>query len=881
MVSNPSIRRGKKAFRSGAAIIILALLAAGCAVLTVDVDVYTGPLANTEDMQGQQAISLVMGAKPLLVQLRDSLEAPLTSSRGDLKARVAAFRTNSFYKAGEILVPIQGGLPQSTQSSNISYSFHSDYAARVNEILGLYEDALPPEVAGSVARELEIVDQYDHNHRVLRSLTPNDPTGRSLDPAITNQWADLYRVLTNGTHTGSNYSRLTNGYRQFWMPGPTNKFQEDVFPPDESTNGANWMFQKLTRFNATNDAQTLFGTNVNAMATFTNHVLSVSEAFFQARTDLSELLTLSLRIIADAEQTGAVEPTMPDRIRRADSKLVERLIDPKYLAAFFRTYDIYGKSQTVIANRMIVTGTNTVITEPMLERLRILMEQCDVEIHPNSILNTNFDDNTNDQQKVRQNLGNSLAADTSGMLARSLLVVNQLLAQDGHIRDRFGLATGPIGDIEDVLPITVRREIESFRRTVGGSLGGGRPGPGLETLINRFDGQEALERAPESWATNKVFQELLYSLSDFGQKVVTLANDAVFLQSLNYEGDLDQYAPTLQSVGNSILVQVNELKAQSEYRRLAHSNAGRLAKSFVEAGFTNSTLKAWATNAPGINTPGFTTGDVANEVLLLLRTEYIQAAHASTHEQAKPKSSGSATNAATSPKPKLANGTNFTLALWMLSDGTVTNALIVQSPREKEADPASRGSSVTISVRQDGKFEAAIGPADAKASEAKPGPGAITPTTNVFVVVQASSAGVVTNICARLSPDTNGTCCDAPQQTNVAIKVYVDSDGLITNAVHESNNVNPVKITNDSVLNIAVALQGGITTATNSEISTNRPNVGEAELMAAIQRATYFRSGVLYLRPTSSYLRSSYPASSINADQGIIWKNMLSQQLGR
>jgi hypothetical protein len=57
-----------------AGITAICVLVAGCAVLTVDVDVYKGPLANTEQIQGEQAISLVMGAKPLLVQLRDQLE---------------------------------------------------------------------------------------------------------------------------------------------------------------------------------------------------------------------------------------------------------------------------------------------------------------------------------------------------------------------------------------------------------------------------------------------------------------------------------------------------------------------------------------------------------------------------------------------------------------------------------------------------------------------------------------------------------------------------------------------------------------------------------------------------------------------------------------
>ncbi len=46
----------------------------GCATLTIDVDVYKGPLANHEQVQTEQIAAMGMGAKPLLVQLRNRLE---------------------------------------------------------------------------------------------------------------------------------------------------------------------------------------------------------------------------------------------------------------------------------------------------------------------------------------------------------------------------------------------------------------------------------------------------------------------------------------------------------------------------------------------------------------------------------------------------------------------------------------------------------------------------------------------------------------------------------------------------------------------------------------------------------------------------------------
>ncbi len=50
------------------------ILHCGCAVLRVDVDVYKGPLANHERVQLEQMATMAIGAKPLLIELRDRME---------------------------------------------------------------------------------------------------------------------------------------------------------------------------------------------------------------------------------------------------------------------------------------------------------------------------------------------------------------------------------------------------------------------------------------------------------------------------------------------------------------------------------------------------------------------------------------------------------------------------------------------------------------------------------------------------------------------------------------------------------------------------------------------------------------------------------------
>lgn len=78
----------------------------GCAALTIDVDVYKGPLANHEEVQIEQLTVMAIGAKPILVQLRNGLERKLVSHAGYVK----------------------------------NYPFKNKNAELVNSILGLYED---------------------------------------------------------------------------------------------------------------------------------------------------------------------------------------------------------------------------------------------------------------------------------------------------------------------------------------------------------------------------------------------------------------------------------------------------------------------------------------------------------------------------------------------------------------------------------------------------------------------------------------------------------------------------------------------------------------------------------------------------------------------
>lgn len=120
----------------------------GCAVLTVDVDVYKGALANHESVQTEQIAAMAMGAKPLLVELRYRLERTACEERVAAKKRLdnrlsvppefddTDKKTQDLVKN---LCPRYEDVRDGHRAINNS-GFLSRDSRRVDAVLGLYED---------------------------------------------------------------------------------------------------------------------------------------------------------------------------------------------------------------------------------------------------------------------------------------------------------------------------------------------------------------------------------------------------------------------------------------------------------------------------------------------------------------------------------------------------------------------------------------------------------------------------------------------------------------------------------------------------------------------------------------------------------------------
>lgn len=184
----------------------------GCAVLTVDVDVYKGALVNEEHVQLHQLVALATAAKPLLIQLRDNLEWPYTNGmpiakeeKEDPKDKTEEKTTDVNDKVNESAAcgkvkdwyqPQYVELPKGHISEVKSQSvfrktwdgiaeffsgppascqlhFDSPYARSVNIILSLYEDLSSPDL-DLYARKLKNANERLRKAQATFALKEDD-----------------------------------------------------------------------------------------------------------------------------------------------------------------------------------------------------------------------------------------------------------------------------------------------------------------------------------------------------------------------------------------------------------------------------------------------------------------------------------------------------------------------------------------------------------------------------------------------------------------------------------------------------------------------------------------------------------------------------------
>jgi hypothetical protein len=577
---------------------------AGCAVMTVDVDVYKGPLANTEEIQGEQVISLAMGAKPLLVQLRDHLEVtpriePRRSSKGgytaassarsDLNAALKKLRSSPFYEAA-YMAP--------AKNDHDGHQFENELAIRVNEILGLYEDQADPVVDATLREARTLINQYRAAFDLLEPETNRDwlqkwngwkvNRRKDADPRLIAAYDKFFSVTRRGTndtkwrsntevmHPGCLKERETNAvaldpndpWRLARFEGMTNKCDYT----------ARFRFYRDVLADA--DAERLFGDGKNASkAEFRLAVYDIAESYFQARLALRRLLRLMLITVGELHTSSNSELSKKDDFLRGAAHAAATLINPEKLKlAKGNIEKRFEASSNAFGLSMGISGSHV---------------------------------------KFRDKLRGDFFAFPE--LARVLLEVDEQLVVDGLAP--YGLVRGPTDNLDSTQDLLPEGELAKTMEDLAkarGPLDGGRLQAGIEAAIENYltAAQSAIDTSRRLELPQA--QRLLASLIGFGQKVAQLGNSVVLINS-SEGSDVRQYVAVLQSVGNSILVHVDELKQQALYHRRLKRTGSIVAETLrMHTGLPNTSLEQWKTNE-------WDAKDAVIQLETVLRADYVKA----------------------------------------------------------------------------------------------------------------------------------------------------------------------------------------------------------------------------------------------------------------
>ena len=136
------------------ALLCLAWLLEGCAVLRIDVDVYKGPLANHEDVQVEQMAVMAIGARPLLIQLRNSW-----IGEEELRRIGETVNTDAYLR------PVGGKSPIEPVTDDLvgeRRRIKIDAAKRTNAVLFLYEDLDLGGFEPFVLRGKDAIERYEN-----------------------------------------------------------------------------------------------------------------------------------------------------------------------------------------------------------------------------------------------------------------------------------------------------------------------------------------------------------------------------------------------------------------------------------------------------------------------------------------------------------------------------------------------------------------------------------------------------------------------------------------------------------------------------------------------------------------------------------------------
>lgn len=529
------------------ALCIVASLA-GCAVMTVDVDVYKGPFINHEDVQREQVAALAMGAKPLL---------------RELLVRMRDIQCYEAWSRSDKITTIEKSMRQwhAHYERELKKGKEDDCRGLSALKKGALVEDLPDRLEGAPLRVYQLMSLY--SDRKVEHV-----------PGV----QELLIVLDNERTNYQTISEETKVLREAC---------ESVNDIEVSQSAAKELSEKLHQ--KFDDGKKIVREKVSAMAwlealrkkrssNFDDKCLQQAEKLHvPLRTMLSQLLLF----LENEDTFSSVRKNKP--LHSALAKSIDTLVDMESSRIAWENY-------------------------PEKQKLPVLLS-----LSVSSHVTENRRLSEAEELNVRDFLMNHLMQPDGWRLVKELRTLNnegnpELVVYPNIGKQERGVTPE---DLAAKLPTNVR----DLRTAATADLDGGRAMKGLETFVERYidayseshklksDKTRIDERslvANGTCLTNaKCFSatsDLQTALVHFAQKLLTLSDFDILLQD-GEKNETRNYVQVLQAVGTAILSLSDDLERRREYSarikdpKLGELQAAALNQANLVAHFKLQSMK--------------------------------------------------------------------------------------------------------------------------------------------------------------------------------------------------------------------------------------------------------------------------------------------------
>jgi hypothetical protein len=651
----------------------------------------------------------------------------------------------------------------------------------------------------------------------------------------------------------------------------------------------------------------------SAKAEFTRHLERTAQSFLRSRSDLEDLLVLTLSTL---QRAGACKKPEPAQERECKS--------------VFRPVADMVVGLISLRNLRIAleVSKNSDLANILREKLGKDYDKCEVWSGEDPSL----------QYTIQQTIISYLVRDPMKAGAE-LLRLHGVLKAGIHslepkafdckyvssgaygpvkLRDEimkpmflaYGLTVGPreIGSFAD--PGQLSRNLAHV-----GQLGfeKARLDEGIEKLIDTY--LRASEGDPKKAAQAKLLTELVH----FAQKILFMANNSVLLNTSHR-----QQLMILQAVGNSIMSQADEIKHQTR-RDTSREAAGRTELDAMSKALKVSpeeTVAHWRNilsqklTTLGVGSP--TTDEVVGAINALTKAKEVLKP---TDDEAKVKQSKyqeshkklDAINAfsdlLTTEKDTLlkgdGKGDRFIQVLSTYIQGmaaaqkeltmaglNLVKGQIETNKNEKAEDTYSAAKEVVMAEiaaddKADRDAKVALNEVQtkrdqlaAKLDEAK---------NDAERKTQALPLGVASGLLAKYKLNTNSSPSPSELREIVVRELRernpdkASQEGInVVDVLPLPLSIQPIVTNPTNALTVIDALAACLRYRQVAAVAGEGMNSPTAKNMEdALTILMTHRSGMVYLRPAAAYLRTSYAASTLQDNDGLAWENMLSRHARR